>query len=40
MSATELGDEDEPRENATERQQTSRYTTRSRRVIKPSRYGE
>ena len=32
---------DEPRGNATELRETSRYTTRSgRRVIKPSRFGE
>ena len=40
-SATEPGEVGEPRENATELQEISSYTTQSgRRVIEPFRYGE
>ena len=40
-SATEPREVDKPRENATNLRETSSYSTRStRKVIKPSRYGE
>ena len=40
-SVSEPGEVDKPRENVTELQETSCYTTQSgRRVIKPSRYGD
>ena len=40
MSATELEEVEEPREDLTELRETSSYTTRPGRRVKPSRYAE